>query len=205
MDKLRKVKQKLTRVIIYSDKDHDELKTRDNLELDADFTVVTDDHPPGHLLEEVIAHVHIPHQKLSAEKRALIEKIRNREDILVGKNVLVVDDDVRNLFALTSVLEKYEMNVITAESGKEAIHVLNTNPRVEMVLMDIMMPEMDGYETTRRIRLEHNNKNLPIVAVTAKALKDDRQKCIKAGASDYIIKPIKIDQLLSLMRLWFTK
>jgi CheY-like chemotaxis protein len=121
-------------------------------------------------------------------------------------NVLVVDDDVRNLFALTTVFERYNMNVITAESGKEAISILNNDKqKVDMVLMDIMMPEMDGYETMQKIRREHKNSSLPIIAVTAKAMKGDRQKCIEAGASDYITKPLKVDQLLSLMRVWFYK
>jgi CheY-like chemotaxis protein len=118
---------------------------------------------------------------------------------------LVVDDDVRNLFALTTVFERYNINAITAESGAEAITVLNENPNIDMVLMDIMMPEMDGYETMQKIRREHRNNSLPIIAVTAKAMKGDRNKCIEAGASDYITKPLKIDQLLSLMRVWFFK
>jgi CheY-like chemotaxis protein len=101
------------------------------------------------------------------------------------------------------VLERYKINVVTAESGQEAIDVLNRNANIDMVLMDIMMPEMDGYETTRKIREEDKNSLLPIIAVTAKAMKGDRQKCIEAGASDYIVKPVKIDQLLSLVRLWF--
>ncbi len=110
--------------------------------------------------------------------------------------MLVVDDDVRNLFALTTVFERYNINVITAESGKEAINVINDeSPKIDMVLMDIMMPEMDGYETTQKIRREHKNSTLPIIAVTAKAMKGDRQKCIEAGASDYITKPLKIDQI----------
>jgi CheY-like chemotaxis protein len=136
----------------------------------------------------------------------VIENIRIKEDILTGKNILVVDDDVRNLFALTTVFERYNINVITAESGKEAIKIIgDDDPKIEMVLMDIMMPEMDGYETTQKIRREHKNSTLPIIAVTAKAMKGDRQKCIEAGASDYITKPLKIDQLLSLMRMWFYK
>jgi CheY-like chemotaxis protein len=118
----------------------------------------------------------------------------------------VVDDDVRNLFALTTVFERYNINVITAESGKEAIQIINDDTiKTNMVLMDIMMPEMDGYETMQKIRREHKNSSLPIIAVTAKAMKGDRQKCIEAGASDYITKPLKIDQLLSLMRIWFYK
>src|SRR6185369_7594241 len=158
-----------------------------------------------HLLEETVFHLHINHKDLAPEKRKIIENNRKKEDILTGKNILVVDDDVRNLFALTTVFERFNINVITAESGKEAINILNENPMLDMVLMDIMMPEMDGYETMQKIRREHKNNLLPIIAVTAKAMKGDRQKCIEAGASDYITKPLKIDQLLSLMRVWFYK
>ena len=120
-------------------------------------------------------------------------------------SVLVVDDDVRNLFALTAVFERSKVDVVTAESGREALEILNNDKKIDIVLMDIMMPEMDGYETTQKIRREHKNSSLPIIAVTAKAMKGDRQKCIEAGASDYITKPLKIDQLLSLMRIWFYK
>jgi CheY-like chemotaxis protein len=157
------------------------------------------------LLEETVLHTHVSHKALAPEKRRVIENLRSKEDILTAKTVLVVDDDVRNLFALTTVFERYNINVVTAESGQEAINILNDNPKVDMVLMDIMMPEMDGYETTQKIRREHKNSLLPIIAVTAKAMKGDRQKCIDAGASDYITKPLKIDQLLSLMRVWFYK
>jgi CheY-like chemotaxis protein len=157
------------------------------------------------LLEETVMHLHIEHKELKPEKRRIIENIRIKEDVLAGKDVLIVDDDVRNLFALTTAFERYNMNVITAESGKEAIHLLNEKENIDLVLMDIMMPEMDGYETTQKIRREAKNSTLPIIAVTAKAMKGDRQKCIEAGASDYITKPVKIDQLLSLMRLWLYK
>jgi CheY-like chemotaxis protein len=112
---------------------------------------------------------------------------------------------VRNLFAVTTILERFQINVLTAESGNVAIKMLKDNSKIEMVLMDIMMPEMDGYETTQKIRSNRRYSDLPIIAVTAKAMKGDREKCIDAGASDYIVKPIKIDQLLSLMRLWFHK
>jgi CheY-like chemotaxis protein len=126
-----------------------------------------------------------------------------KDDILTGKNVLVVDDDVRNLFALTTVFERYNINVVTAESGKEAIQIINDDKqKVDMVLMDIMMPEMDGYETIRRIRSAPEFRTLPILALTAKAMKGDREKCLEAGASDYISKPVNTDQLLSLMRVW---
>ena len=135
----------------------------------------------------------------------MIDNLRSREDILANKNVLVVDDDVRNLFALTTAFERYNINTITAESGQEAINILSEQNDIDMVLMDIMMPEMDGYETTQKIRREHKNSHLPIIAVTAKAMKGDREKCIEAGASDYITKPVKVDQLLSLMRVWLYK
>ena len=125
--------------------------------------------------------------------------------MLTHKKVLVVDDDVRNLFALTTAFERYSINTITAESGKEAMSILDEHHDIDIVLMDIMMPEMDGYETTQKIRREHKNTSLPIIAVTAKAMKGDREKCIEAGASDYITKPVKIDQLLSLMRVWLYK
>jgi signal transduction histidine kinase/CheY-like chemotaxis protein len=199
-----KAKKKLTPVIIYSAKDFNKIELS-NVNLNSSSLVVKGVNSIEHLLEETVSHLHINHKNLAPEKRRIIENIRNKEDILTGKNILVVDDDVRNLFALTTVFERFNINVVTAESGKEAINILNENPKIEMVLMDIMMPEMDGYETTQKIRREHKNSSLPIIAVTAKAMKGDRLKCIEAGASDYITKPVKIDQLLSLMRLWFCK
>jgi CheY-like chemotaxis protein len=135
----------------------------------------------------------------------MIDGIRPNNDVLDGKKVLVVDDDVRNLFALTAVFERSNIEVITAESGREALEILNNDKRIDIVLMDIMMPEMDGYETIQIIRKEPRNKLLPIIAVTAKAMIGDRQKCISSGASDYITKPVKTDQLLSLMRVWLIK
>jgi len=122
--------------------------------------------------------------------------------VFAGKNVLVVDDDVRNIFSLTSVLEQHGMNVLFAENGKDAIAKLEAAESVDLVLMDVMMPEMDGYETTRAIRDRQKFRNLPIIALTAKAMKGDREKCIEAGASDYITKPVDTEQLLSLMRVW---
>ncbi|MBC7381937.1 MAG: HAMP domain-containing protein [Bacteroidia bacterium] len=197
-------KKNLTPIIVYSAKDFN--KSELNMIHNNSNTVVMKGVKSiEHLLEETVLQLHINHKDLAPEKRKVIENIRMKEDILTGKYILVVDDDVRNLFALTTVFERYNINVITAESGKEAIQILNDNPKVEMVLMDIMMPEMDGYETTQKIRREHKNTSLPIIAVTAKAMKGDRQKCIEAGASDYITKPLKIDQLLSLMRVWFYK
>jgi HAMP domain-containing protein/signal transduction histidine kinase/DNA-binding response OmpR family regulator len=202
--KVSKTKKKLTPVIIYSAKDFNRHELA-QINQNSNSVLLKGVNSIEHLLEETITHLHIAHKDLAPERRRIIENIRSKEDILTNKTVLVVDDDVRNLFALTTVFERYNINVITAESGKEAIQTLNDNPRIEMVLMDIMMPEMDGYETTSKIRREHKNSSLPIIAVTAKAMKGDRQKCIDAGASDYITKPVKIDQLLSLMRLWFCK
>ena len=204
MQKVTKIKKKLTPVIVYSAKDFNRQELA-QINLNSNAVLLKGVNSIEHLLEEVVTHIHIAHKELPQEKRRIIENIRSKEDILTNKTVLVVDDDVRNLFALTTVFERFNITVITAESGKEAIQILNENPKIEMVLMDIMMPEMDGYETTSKIRREHKNSSLPIIAVTAKAMKGDRQKCIEAGASDYITKPVKIDQLLSLMRLWFCK
>ncbi len=198
-------KRKLTPVIVYSAKDFDK-KELNHLHRTSNTILLKGVNSLEHLLEETVLHLHINHKELAPEKRRVIENIRMKDDILTGKNVLVVDDDVRNLFALTTVFERYNINVVTAESGKEAIQIINDDKqKIDMVLMDIMMPEMDGYETTQKIRREHKNNTLPIIAVTAKAMKGDRQKCIEAGASDYITKPLKIDQLLSLMRVWFYK
>ena len=198
------LKKRLTPVIVYSAKDFTKIELK-QLTRNANSVLLKGVNSLENLLEETVLQLHINHKDLAPEKRKIIEHIRVKEDILTGKNILVVDDDVRNLFALTTVFERYNINVITAESGKEAINILNENSRIDMVLMDIMMPEMDGYETTQKIRREHKNSSLPIIAVTAKAMKGDRQKCIEAGASDYITKPLKIDQLLSLMRVWFYK
>jgi CheY-like chemotaxis protein len=199
IDKARKL---FTPAIVYSARALTELE-RENLRINTSFFVVKQADWIDHLFDATVSHVYIDHKSLLSESRKIIENIHSSEDILAGRTVLVVDDDVRNLFTLTTVLERYKIDVVTAESGLEALAILNKNPKVEMVLMDIMMPEMDGYETTRKIRSDLNNTTLPIIAVTAKAMKGDRQKCIEAGASDYIVKPVKIDQLLSLVRLWF--
>src|SRR5438093_486889 len=126
---------------------------------------------------------------------------RSAED-LVGNNVLVVDDDVRNIFALSSVLERRGMRVLTASTGREAIATLESQPDVAIVLMDIMMPDMDGYQTMQAIRQNPSFVRLPIIALTAKAMKGDREKCLEAGASDYLAKPVNTDQLLSALRMW---
>jgi HAMP domain-containing protein/signal transduction histidine kinase/CheY-like chemotaxis protein len=162
-------------------------------------------HSLDSLLDETMMFLHLDHTKFKPEKRKHLESIRSKMDILCGKKILVVDDDVRNLFAITAVFERYSINVITAESGHEAIDIMMKSDDIDMVLTDIMMPEMDGYETMKKIRRENKHNKLPIIAVTAKAMKGDRQKCLDAGASDYITKPLKMDHLLSMMRIWFYK
>jgi CheY-like chemotaxis protein len=194
----------MTPVLIYSAKDFSP-KERTQLKQYANRILLKDVNSLDLLLEEAVLHMHLDHKSLLPEKQKMIENLRSKEDVLAGKNILVVDDDVRNLFALTTAFERYNINTITAESGQEAINILGDKNDIDMVLMDIMMPEMDGYETTQKIRREHKNTVLPIIAVTAKAMKGDREKCIEAGASDYITKPVKIDQLLSLMRVWLYK
>ena len=205
INKIGDLKKKQTPLIVYSAKDFTKNELT-YLNRNSNSVLLKGVNSLEHLLEETVLHLHINHKDLPQDKKLVIENIRMKEDILTGKNILVVDDDIRNLFALTTVFERYNINVITAESGKEAIQIIGDDkPKIDMVLMDIMMPEMDGYETTQKIRREHKNSTLPIIAVTAKAMKGDRQKCIEAGASDYITKPLKIDQLLSLMRVWFYK
>ena len=135
--------------------------------------------------------------------RHQINPLLGIDESLVGKKVLVVDDDVRNIFALSSVLERRGMSVLTAGTGREAIATLESTSDVAIVLMDIMMPDMDGYETMQIIRRNPSFRRLPIVALTAKAMKGDREKCLEAGASEYLAKPVNTEQLLSALRMWF--
>ena len=139
---------------------------------------------------------------LPAEKQEMLDRLHRSDDHLLGKKVLVVDDDVRNIFALSSVLERRGMHVLTATTGNEAIQLIQSNPEISLVLMDIMMPEMDGYQTMQAIRQNPEMRRLPIIALTAKAMKGDREKCLEAGASDYLAKPVNTDQLLSTVRMW---
>jgi hypothetical protein len=132
----------------------------------------------------------------------MLQQLRKVDQTLTGRRVLIVDDDIRNIFALTSVFDRWGIQSVYAENGKDGIAMLKNNPEIEAVLMDVMMPEMDGYETMREIRKIAKFEKLPIIAVTAKAMKGDREKCIEAGASDYVAKPVDTDQLLSLLRVW---
>jgi CheY-like chemotaxis protein len=139
---------------------------------------------------------------LPPEKQAMLERLHGSDEVLRGRKILVVDDDARNIFALTSLLENHHMDVVSTTNGRGAIEILERTPQISIVLMDIMMPDMDGYETIRKIRENSAFSALPILALTAKAMKGDREKCLDAGASDYIAKPVNTDQLLSLMRVW---
>ena len=157
---------------------------------------------PERLLDETALFLHRVIDELPPEKRAMLERLHRSDDDLMGKKVLVVDDDVRNIFALSSVLERRGMTVLSAGTGREAIDMLESTSDLAIVLMDIMMPEMDGYETMQAIRKNVEFRRLPIIALTAKAMKGDREKCLAAGASDYLAKPVDTEQLLSALRMW---
>jgi len=188
-------------IIIYTGKDlspEDETKIKKY----AETIIVKDVKSPERLLDETALFLHRIEAKLPEQKRKMLEQLHDADSVVAGKNVLVVDDDVRNIFSLTSMLEDHGMIVRFAENGKQAIEQLKKDPNVDVILMDIMMPEMDGYETTKAIRGMDRFKTLPIIALTAKAMKGDREKTIAAGASDYITKPVDTEQLLSLLRVW---
>jgi CheY-like chemotaxis protein len=157
---------------------------------------------PERLLDETALFLHRVIADLPAHKQQMLERLHQSDEDLRGKRVLVVDDDVRNIFALGSVLERHGMTVVTAQTGHEAIASLEKTPDISIVLMDIMMPEMDGYQTMQLIRGQPTLRRLPIVALTAKAMKGDREKCLDAGASDYLAKPVNTEQLLATLRLW---
>ena len=188
-------------IVVYTGKD---LSSKEEMELRqmTEAVIVKEAKSPDRLLDETALFLHRVENNLPESKRRMLQQAHNRDPILSGRKIMIVDDDVRNIFALTSILEGQNMNVIYAENGMEAIDLIQKNPDVEIVLMDVMMPEIDGYETTRRIREMDNFRNLPIIALTAKAMKGDREKCIEAGASDYIAKPVDTDQLMSLLRVW---
>jgi CheY-like chemotaxis protein len=168
----------------------------------AETIIVKDVKSPERLLDETALFLHRVEKKLPEQKRRMLERLHNSDAVFAAKRVLIVDDDVRNIFSLTSVLEDHGMVVDFVENGKDALKKLDAAQEYDIVLMDIMMPEMDGFETTRAIRQVERFKSLPIIALTAKAMKGDRERCIAAGASDYITKPVDAEQLLSLMRVW---
>jgi CheY-like chemotaxis protein len=157
---------------------------------------------PERLLDETALFLHRIVTDLPPDKQRMLERLTSSDEDLVGRTVLLIDDDARNIFALSSVLERRGMRVLTATTGSEAIALVETTPDLAIVLMDIMMPEMDGYQTIRVIRQKPAFRRLPIIALTAKAMKGDREKCMEAGASDYLAKPVNTEQLLSALRMW---
>jgi HAMP domain-containing protein/signal transduction histidine kinase/DNA-binding response OmpR family regulator len=190
-----------TALIVYSAKDLNP-KEKARLNQFANNIILKTPHSLDQLTDQVALFLHRVHKDLPQKMRTTIDNYYLSDDVLTNKKVLIVDDDMRNLFALTTALERFGLTVMNAESGAEAIYNLEKHHDIDIVLMDIMMPEMDGYETMKRIRADKKNKDMTIIAVTAKAMKGDRQKCIESGASDYITKPVNVDQLLSLMRVW---
>jgi CheY-like chemotaxis protein len=188
-------------VIVYTGKS---LSKEDNIRLEqlADSVVLKTAHSHERLLDETTLFLHRIESQLPKEKQRIIRKLHKTEEVLKGKTVLIDDDDPRNLFSLVTILEQEGMECVTVENGKMAVERLVKTSSVDIVLMDIMMPEMDGYEATQEIRQFEKFKNLPIIALTAKAMKGDREKCIAAGMSDYISKPLNVQQLISLMRVW---
>jgi CheY-like chemotaxis protein/signal transduction histidine kinase/CHASE3 domain sensor protein len=191
-------------IIVYTSK---ELTREEETQLRrvSESIVIKDVRSPERLLDETALFLHRVQSKLPESKRRMIEQVHRTDSVLSQRKVLVVDDDVRNIFAITSALESYQMQVIYAENGQAGIDMLKSHPDVEIVLMDVMMPGMDGFEAISRIRQIDQFKKLPIISVTAKAMKDDREKCLQVGASDYITKPVDMDQLRSLLRVWLYK
>ncbi|MES2481081.1 MAG: response regulator, partial [Pseudomonadota bacterium] len=188
-------------VVVFTGKDLSR-EEQSHLTTLAKSIVLKDVRSPERLLDETALFLHRVVTDLPPDRQAMLERLHDSSQVLQGRKVLVVDDDARNIFALTTVLENHDMVVVSATNGRQAIEIVKKTPDLEMVLMDIMMPEMDGYETMREIRSEPALRMLPIIALTAKAMKGDREKCLDAGASDYIAKPVNTDQLLSLMRVW---
>ncbi|HVS72659.1 MAG TPA: HAMP domain-containing protein [Phycisphaerae bacterium] len=188
-------------LILYS---HRDLSRKEEIHVKrlTQSSVVKDVRSVERLVDEVSLFLHRPLEKMPAEMRGRIEQLHSTAAVLGGRKVLIVDDDIRNIFAMTSILEPHKMEIVSAETGKTAIEMLQKNPDIDVVLMDIMMPDMDGYDTMRAIRKITRFRSLPIIALTAKAMKGDREKCIEAGASDYISKPVDTAQLLATLRVW---
>jgi hypothetical protein len=188
-------------IIIYTGKELTRTEETD-LKRIAETIIIKDVRSPERLLDETALFLHRVQRDLPEPKQQMLEQLYQSDPVLAGKRVLIVDDDVRNIFALTSMLEHHQMQIFYAENGRDGLALLQQTPNIDVILMDVMMPEMDGYETTRAIRNISEYASLPIIALTAKAMKGDREKCIESGASDYITKPVDSEQLLSLLRVW---
>jgi len=191
-------------IIIYTGK---ELTKEENNELQkyAESIIIKGIKSEERLLDETALFLHRTVSNLPESKQVIINNLYDKQSVFHSKKILLVDDDSRNVFALSKILQERGMEIIKAENGKIALEMLDTYPGIDMVLMDIMMPEMDGYEAMKRLRSQGKFKDLPIIALTAKAMNDDKQKCIYAGANDYIAKPVESERLLSLMRVWLSK
>ncbi|MHC5672252.1 response regulator [Nostoc sp.] len=188
-------------IIVYTGK---ELSRQEETQLRglAETIIIKNVRSPERLLDETALFLHRVQANLPPPKRQMLEQLHQTDPVLANRKILIVDDDLRNIFALTSFLESYQMQVLFAENGRDGIDTLQTNSDINIILMDVMMPQMDGYETTRAIRQQQQFRSLPIIALTAKAMPGDKEKCIEAGASDYITKPVDTEQLLSLLRVW---
>jgi CheY-like chemotaxis protein len=189
-------------IVVFTAKDLSPMEERKIRTYAESVIMKIDPHAADRLLYDTAIFLHRVPERLPSRVKSTLEKISRDEGILAGKKALIVDDDVRNIFALTSVLEGQKMKVIYAEDGKTGAELLAANPDTDVVLMDIMMPQLDGFQTMQQIRRDPRYKTLPIIAVTAKALKDDREKCLAAGATDYLAKPVDPDKLVQLVRLW---
>jgi CheY-like chemotaxis protein len=190
-------------VIVYTGQALSEEENRELLKY-ADSVIVKGVKSPERLLDETALFLHRVIANLPEEKQQTIKRLHDSEAILVNKNILIVDDDARNAFALSKLLAGKGLKVYIAPNGQKALEVLDKTA-IDLVLMDIMMPGMDGYETTRRIRAQGQFRTLPILALTAKAMKGDREKCLEAGANDYLSKPIDPDRLFSMLRVWLSR
>jgi CheY-like chemotaxis protein len=190
-----------TPIVVFTGRDLSE-EEEAQLRHDAKSIVLKGVKSPERLLDETALFLHRLVNELPASKQRMIETLHRSDEPIEGRKVLVVDDDIRNIFALNSLLERHKMDVISATNGQDAINLVDSTEDLALVLMDVMMPEMDGYETMRRIRANPRFRMLPIIALTAKAMKGDREKCLEAGASDYVAKPVNTEQLLSLVRMW---
>ncbi|HYW22387.1 MAG TPA: response regulator [Nodularia sp. (in: cyanobacteria)] len=188
-------------IIVYTGK---ELTRQEDIQLRrlAETIIIKNVRSPERLLDETALFLHQVQADFPPEKRHILEQLRQTDQVLANRKILIVDDDLRNIFAITSFLENYQMEVLFAENGRDGIEILEANPDINAILIDIMMPEMDGYETILAIRQQQQFRSLPIIALTAKAMPGDREKCIESGASDYITKPVDTEQLLSLLRVW---
>ncbi|HEV2694669.1 MAG TPA: response regulator, partial [Verrucomicrobiae bacterium] len=188
-------------VVVFTGKEL-EASEEKQLRLLAKSIVLKDVQSPDRLFDETALFLHRVVANLPEAKQQMLARLHSSNEALRKRKALVVDDDARNIFALTTLLENQEMDVVSATNGRQAIEIIKNDPDLDVVLMDIMMPEMDGYETLKEIRKIPEFRSLPILALTAKAMKGDREKCLEAGASDYIAKPVNTDQLISLLRVW---